>query len=112
MKRIKFAALNLVSAAVLAMVVFSPKAHAQNIAWGPASVITGDTNLATNGVYFDAFIPLLPSSLSADGISFNAPTTTDSDGTISYVVTSGSDNRYDNNAPFTGGSFAFNAIMN
>jgi len=112
MKRTKFEALNLVSATALAMVVFSPKAVAQNIAWVPATVITGDSNLATNGVYFDAFIPLLPSSLSADGITFNAPTTTDSDGTISYVITSGSDNRYDNNALFTGGSSAFNAIMN
>jgi hypothetical protein len=66
----------------------------------------------TNGVYFDAFIPLLPASLTADGVNFNAPTNLDTDGTISYVVTSGSDIRYDNNTLFTGGSSAFNAIMN
>jgi hypothetical protein len=96
----------------LAIVIHSPKACAQNIAWGPATVITGDSDLATNGVYFDAFIPLSPSSLSADGITFNAPTAVDSDGTISYVVTSGGDTRYDNNSLFTGGSPAFNAVMN
>jgi hypothetical protein len=96
----------------LAIVIHSPKACAQNIAWGPATVITGDSDLATNGVYFDAFIPLSPISLSADGITFNAPTAVDSDGTISYVVTSGGDTRYDNNSLFTGGSAAFNAIMN
>jgi hypothetical protein len=84
----------------------------QNIVWGPATVITGDADLLTNGVYFDAFIPLLPASLTADGVNFNAPTNLDTDGTISYVVTSGSDIRYDNNTLFTGGSSAFNAIMN
>ncbi len=84
----------------------------QNIAWGPATVITGDADLLTNGVYFDAFIPLLPTPLTADGVTFNAPTNLETDGTISYVVTSGSDIRYDNNTVFTGGSTDFNAIMN
>jgi hypothetical protein len=87
-------------------------APVQNIAWGSATPITGDANLLTNGVYFDAFIPLLPSPLTADGVTFNAPTGSDTDGKISYVVTSGADIRYDNNAPFTGGSSQFNAIMN
>jgi hypothetical protein len=65
-------------------------------------------------VYFDAFIPnpTLASSLVADGITFNAPTALDTDGTISYVVTSGADNGYANNTLFSGGSPAFNAIMN
>jgi hypothetical protein len=83
----------------------------QNIFWDDAQIITGDDNLLTNGIYFDAMIPLLPAPLTADGVTFNAPTS-DSDGTISYVVTSGSDQRYDNNTLFSGGSAAFNAIMN
>ncbi len=49
----------------------------QDIAWGPATVITGDSDLSTNGVYFDAFIPLLPAPLTADGVTFNAPTNLD-----------------------------------
>jgi hypothetical protein len=84
----------------------------QNIAWGPATVIAGDADLLTNGIYFDAFIPLLPAPLTADGVTFNGPTNLDTDGTMSYVVTSGSDIRYDNNTLFTGGSSPFNAIMN
>ncbi len=79
---------------------------------GPGDRDNGDANLVTNGVYFDAFIPLLPASLTADGVTFNAPTNLETDGTISYVVTSGSDIRYDNNSLFTGGSSDFNAIMN
>jgi len=87
-------------------------ASAQNIAWSVAATITGDADLATNGVYFDAFIPLVPASLTADGVSFNAPTGSDTDGKVSYVVTAGSDQRYHNNTAFTGGTVAFNAIMN
>ena len=44
--------------------------------------------------------------------TFNAPTALDTDGAISYVVTSGTDNGYANNTLFTGGSGAFNAVMN
>ncbi len=86
----------------------------QTIFWEGAAIVTGDTNLVTSGVYFDAFIPnpRLSSSLTADGITFNAPNAPDSDGTISYVVTSGTDNAYGNNTLFTGGSADFNAIMN
>jgi hypothetical protein len=89
-------------------------APSQTIYWETAAIITGDQDLITNGVYFDAFIPnpTLASSLVADGITFNAPTALDTDGTISYVVTSGADNGYANNTLFTGGSPAFNAIMN
>ena len=89
-------------------------APAQSIYWEGAAIITGDQDLITNGVYFDAFIPnpTLSSSLVADGITFNTPTGVDTDGTISYVVTSGTDNGYGNNTLFTGGSAAFNAIMN
>ena len=88
----------------------------QGIYWEGAAIITGDQDLITNGVYFDAFIPNPTldgsSPLVADGITFNTPTGLDTDGTISYVVTSGSDNGYDNNTLFTGGSTAFNAVMN
>jgi len=89
-------------------------APAQTIYWEGAALITGDENLVTNGVYFDAFIPnpTLSAPLVADGITFNSPTSLDTDGTISYVVTSGTDNGYDNNALFGGGSGAFNAVMN
>ncbi len=55
---------------------------------------------------------MAPGSLTADGVTFNAPTGTDTDGKISYTVTSGSDQRYDNNVLFTGGSSQFNAVMN
>jgi hypothetical protein len=88
----------------------------QSIYWEGAAIITGDQDLITNGVYFDAFIPNPTldgsSPLVADGITFNVPTGVDTDGTISYVVTSGTDNGYQNNTLFTAGSAAFNAIMN
>ncbi len=100
------------AAVVLAAGACGSISSAQNIAWGGSTVITGDANLSTNGTYFDAFIPLAPGSLTADGVTFHAPTGTDSDGKISYSVTSGSDQRYANNTLFTGGSSAFNAIMN
>jgi hypothetical protein len=100
------------TAAILTVV----PAPAQSIYWEGAAIITGDQDLITNGVYFDAFIPnptlAGTSPLVADGITFNTPTGLDTDGTLSYVVTSGTDNGYENNTLFTGGSTAFNAIMN
>ncbi len=40
---------------VLAVGLLAGKVPAQNIAWGPATGITGDANLSTSGVYLDAF---------------------------------------------------------
>ncbi|HWY32767.1 MAG TPA: discoidin domain-containing protein, partial [Candidatus Acidoferrum sp.] len=112
MKQIKTIHLKTLAAMMLAACVCGSISHAQNIAWVGPTVISGDANLVTNGTYYDAIIPLAPASLTADGVTFNAPTGTDTDGKISYTVTSGSDQRYDNNSLFTGGSSAFNAIMN
>jgi lysophospholipase L1-like esterase len=112
MKQIKTIPLKILTAMMLAACVCGSVSCAQNIAWVGPTVITGDANLLTNGTYVDAFIPLAPASLTAAGVTFNAPMGTDTDGRISYLVTSGSDQRYDNNALFTGGTSAFNAIMN
>ncbi len=104
--------------------VWGGKAPAQNIAWGPATGITGDANLATSGAYVDAFIPNynLGSPLAADGITFNidgtaaAPAYTSEDDTfnIELTVTSGTLNNYNSTAfPSTApSSTAFAAIMN
>ena len=100
-------------AAILTLGTFT--ATAQNINWGSAQLITGDANLATNGNYFDALIPN-HGPLTASGIVFNQDTHITSagggDSFISYVVTSGNNNSYGNNALFTGGSADFNAVMN
>src|SRR5580658_7873928 len=78
--------------------------RAQNIVWGAAAGITGDSNLATNGAYFDAFLPntsanvIGAGALTVDGIRFNVATsnssTTGTDGKITFVVTSGNNNQY------------------
>lgn len=102
-----------VVAIILALETFT--AAAQNINWGSAQLITGDTNLLTNGTYFDALIPN-HGPLTADGVTFNQDTHATSTGggdlLISYVVTSGNNNSYGYNTLFTGGSSDFNAIMN
>jgi lysophospholipase L1-like esterase len=112
-------ALNLVAIACVTLVPNSA-AHAQNIAWGSATGITGDANLSTAGSYFDAFLTDtgLSSSLTADGITFNPSTssssTSGSDGKISFTVTSGTNNQY-GFATFptaSPSSTAFAAIMN
>jgi hypothetical protein len=96
-----------------------PKAFSQDIAWGPATGITGDANLAA-GNYFDAFIPNqdTPAPLTADNITFNVDTivssTSTSDGTITATVTAGDLNNYDGSSfpSTTPSSPAFAAIMN
>ncbi len=100
MKQMKMIPMKKLTAMMLAACVGGSVCCAQNIAWVGPTVITGDTNLLTNGTYFDAFIPLAPASLSADGVTFHAPTTTDSDGIISYVVTSGTDHSGMTTTPF------------
>ena len=73
----------------------------QTITWGPATGITGDNSLQTNGAYLDAYIPntTLGSSLTVDGITFNISTsssgTSGADGVISFNVLSGNNNTYD-----------------
>ena len=85
----------------LAVVIMGHTAAAQNIAWGPATGITGDANLQTGGTYYDALLPntSASSALTADGITFNVDSTVSGtgagDGIISYQVTSGSLNNYE-----------------
>jgi lysophospholipase L1-like esterase len=102
----------------------SPELRAQNIAWGTAGGITGDSNLATNGAYFDAFLANTSASvvgagaLTVDGIRFNVATsnssTTGTDGKITFVVTSGNNNQYSfSTFPMSAPSSpAFAAVMN
>jgi hypothetical protein len=99
----------------------SQSLHAQDIAWGPATDITGDDDLITNGIYLDALLPNpnAGSALVADGITFNICTvsnsaTTGSDGVISYAITSGNNNAYEFTTFPTAppSSLAFAAIMN
>src|ERR1700704_5346838 len=100
---------------------FGVKAMAQNIAWGPATGITGNANLLTTGVYLDAFLPnkALASPRTVDGITFNVDsvvsTSVEDDGfNISLTVTSGTLNNYSSgNFPTAAPSSpAFAAIMN
>jgi len=94
-----------------------PVASAQNINWSSPTGITGDANLATSGVYFDAFVPEAPTSLSlaADGVVFNDDTLATAngggDGTISYAWAAAGNTRYDFTT-FTLGTAGFNAVMN
>jgi hypothetical protein len=105
----------------LTMLFMNPSLRAQDIAWGPATGITGDVDLVTNGVYVDALLPNpnSPSALEVDGITFNLCTvsnspTTGSDGIISYDITVGNNNAYEFTtfpvAPPSSPAFA--AVMN
>jgi len=92
----------------------------QTISWGPAIGITGDNSLQTNGTYVDAYIPdpTLSSSLTADGVVFNASTSSSStggsDGVISFNVLSGNNLSYNFTTFPTAppSSPAFAAVMN
>src|ERR1700722_1925880 len=57
----------------LAVGILGLNMSAQNIAWGPATTITGDANLATGGTYVDGLLPNenASSPLTADGITFH-----------------------------------------
>jgi hypothetical protein len=95
------------------------QASAQDIAWGPATGITGDANLAA-GVYYDAFLPNTgtPAPLTVDALTFNVDaivsSTSTSDGTITATVTSGALNNYNSSSfPSTPpSSSAFAAVIN
>jgi hypothetical protein len=92
----------------------------QTINWGPAIGITGDNSLQTNGNYLDAYVPdtTLSSSLTVDGIVFNASTSSSgnggSDGIISFSVLSGNNLSYNFTTFPTAppSSPAFAAVMN
>jgi lysophospholipase L1-like esterase len=79
--------LNVTSAPVTVTVLAPP---AQNIAWGAATGIIGDVNLATMGAYFDALMPnsSISSAVVVDGVPFNPATGMGGnifgDGKISY----------------------------
>ncbi len=132
----------LTCAAALVAVLASFQAQAQGVTFGSAQTITGDNNLINattlpGAVYIDAILPNgnynspignngsgnpSPTSLTADGVTFNAVTpsaTSTGDATISLTAnsstpafTAGQFNSYGGNAAFSGGSAAFNAIMN
>lgn len=108
----------------LGAAILSTPVRAQNIAWGPATGITGDGDLITNGIYLDAFLPDTASSvlgggpLAADGVTFNTAAsfsdTNATDGVISFTITSGNNNNYNFTTFPTAppSSPAFAAIMN
>ena len=121
MKHINSRLLLLSIALACAALSMSQSLRAQDIVWGPATGITGDNDLITNGVYLDALLPnpSAGSALAADGITFNICTvsnsaTTGSDGVISYAITSGNNNAYEFTTFPTAppSSPAFAAIMN
>jgi hypothetical protein len=95
------------------------RASAQDIAWGPATGITGDANLAV-GTYYDAFLPntATPAPLTVDAVTFNVDTivsgTSTSDGIITATETSGALNNYSSSsfpsAPPSSSAFA--AVIN
>ena len=64
--------------------------RAQNITWTGPVGITGDANLATNGIYFDALMPNSSvATLAVDGMTFNTAASLGGnqfgDGRISYT---------------------------
>ena len=95
------------------------RVSAQDIAWRPATGITGDANLAV-GTYYDAFLPNtgITAPLTVDAVTFNGATTVSStntsDGIITATETSGALNNYSSSsfpsAPPSSSAFA--AVMN
>ena len=117
MKNTQLSLAHLVLTGAFAATVLSlgPVASAQNINWNSPAAITGDSTLATSGVYLDAFVPEAPASLTADGVVFNDDTLLTSsgggDGTISYAWAGSGNTRYDFTT-YTLGTAGFNAVMN
>jgi hypothetical protein len=119
MKNMTLKPVCLASTVVLGVALFSFTAPAQDINWGSPQALTGDANLLTTGVYFDAFIPeYTGTALSVGGINFNDDTaiTTSggSDGIISYdwdTVGNNGNLRYSFPGTFSLGSTEFNAVM-
>jgi hypothetical protein len=119
MKNIKVCNLALIAVAVLAAV---STAHAQDITWGTAQTITGDSNLidAADTAGITNIDALLPNGgpLAADGVTFNGVTgnsTSISDGTITLAASSGSFSDFGDNQggypPSSSASAAFAAVM-
>jgi hypothetical protein len=101
---------SLVAAAVL--MTLAGSARAQLIAWGSPAYVTGDSNLVSNGTYFDAVNTAQSgfTSRNVDGTEFNALTfsgSTGSDGTISVNI--GGGGTYVNG--FSGGSTDYNYVV-
>jgi lysophospholipase L1-like esterase len=93
-------------------------ANTKTIAWGAATGITGDANLLTNGVYFDALMlnTSISSPPSADGVTFNVATSLGGgvfgDEKISYTGNALNDFAWANSFPVSASaSAAFAAIM-
>jgi hypothetical protein len=136
MKNTLLIPVSLTCATALATFLTTSSVYAQDVTFGSAQSITGDANLidaaSTAGIInIDAILlngnynsPAIgnngsgnatPTSLTADGVTFNAatPTTTSaSDGVISVTGSSGTFFSYGNNTAFSGGSAAFNSVMN
>jgi hypothetical protein len=117
MKNMALKPASLASTATFAIALFNFAATAQNINWGSTLALTGDANLLTTGIYFDAFIPeYTGTALSADGVNFNDDTAITgsggSDGIISYTWSGGGNTEYDFAGSFSLGSAGFNSVMN
>jgi hypothetical protein len=126
----KIAKLKPLSAALgLAAFLATSSTHAQDVIFGSAQTITGDANLidaadTAGAINVDAILPgsVASSSLTANGVMFNLSsfsTTSASDGTITLTANATTPafspdhfTTYGNNALFSGGSSAFNAVMN
>jgi hypothetical protein len=85
----------LMTALGLAVFLTTSSVQAQNIVWGSAQTLTGDSNLVDatttpGATYFDALLTN-PSAttLAVDGVTFNASGGGQTDGTISFAYTSG-----------------------
>ena len=138
MKNTLLIPVSLTCATALATFLTTSSVHAQNVTFGSAQTITGDANLidaldTPGAVNIDAILPNgnynspignngsgnpSPTSLTADGVTFNALTpssTSISDATFSLTASSGSFSSYGNNNggyPVSGSaSSAFAAVM-
>jgi hypothetical protein len=125
MKMTKLNLLHLTAALGLAAFLAASSAQAQDITWQTPQTITGDANLITPGSGFSEFDALVPDDTSSqivDGVTFNASSSSSTsvgDVNINLTVNSGtpaftpgSFARFNNNTPFTGGSTAFNNLLN
>lgn len=101
-----------ISAAALGLFALAGPLRAQNIDWGAAENMTGDSDIETNGVYFDA-ITIYPTSLTDNGVLFHAATTAFpiSSGTdISITSSDGSSPGAYSSHPFNLGSITYGEL--
>lgn len=105
-----------ISAAALGLLAFASLTQAQVITWGTATNMSGDTDVANNGIAFDA-VTFYSTATTVNGVTFNPLNTSvaggvsDASGNISITNFTGFPLAGGSYAAYTGGSANYNNVV-